>query len=223
MYTAQRHRGHRGHIARVWRAGQGCIGRGGRYPPPPSRAPSLSPATVPLTARASFNGICNRQYRPPTALATSSNRLSNRLWGRLCHGSSSWCVSAPQPIAEQRTLRTSSTESAAFPWGQRPPSYQALANTPVVSSAHLIDGIKPEEQNGSHVSAHLFPSNAPLGPAAHRGKGQQVGDRGASRSGTRRRLHGPGFRLLRRRGAGAVAVFERHGIAAVHTASRAQL
>ena len=37
---------------------QGCIGR---PPPPPSRAPSLCPATVPLTARAGFHGICNRQ------------------------------------------------------------------------------------------------------------------------------------------------------------------
>ena len=35
---------------------------GGRYPPSPlSRAPSLCPATVPLTLSASFNGICNRQ------------------------------------------------------------------------------------------------------------------------------------------------------------------
>ena len=32
-----------------------------RYPPPPSRAPSLCPATVPLTPSASLNGICNRQ------------------------------------------------------------------------------------------------------------------------------------------------------------------
>ena len=38
---------------------QGCIGRGGGRPP--SRAPSLRPATVPLTASASFDGICNRQ------------------------------------------------------------------------------------------------------------------------------------------------------------------
>ena len=38
---------------------QGCIGKGGRYPPPPSRAPSLCPATVPRTASAGFNG--NRQ------------------------------------------------------------------------------------------------------------------------------------------------------------------
>ena len=30
-------------------------------PPPPSRAPSLRPATVSLTPSASFNGICNRQ------------------------------------------------------------------------------------------------------------------------------------------------------------------
>ena len=30
-------------------------------PPPPSRAPSLRPATVPLTPSTSFNGICNRQ------------------------------------------------------------------------------------------------------------------------------------------------------------------
>ena len=29
-------------------------------PPPSSRAPSLCPATVPLTASAGFNGICNR-------------------------------------------------------------------------------------------------------------------------------------------------------------------
>ena len=51
--------------------------------PPPSRAPSQRPATVPLTAGASSNGICNRQYSPPTALATSSYRLPDRLWGRL--------------------------------------------------------------------------------------------------------------------------------------------
>ena len=37
----------------------GCIGRGGGTPP--SRAPSLCPATVPPTASASLNGICNRQ------------------------------------------------------------------------------------------------------------------------------------------------------------------
>ena len=30
-------------------------------PPPPFRAPSLCPATVPLTASARLNGICNRQ------------------------------------------------------------------------------------------------------------------------------------------------------------------
>ena len=63
-------------------APQGCIGRG-EAPPSPSRAPSLCPATVPLTPSASFNGICNRRKPPPTALATSSNRLSNHLWGRL--------------------------------------------------------------------------------------------------------------------------------------------
>ena len=35
---------------------------GGRgTPPPPSTAPSLCPATVPLTPSASLNGICNRQ------------------------------------------------------------------------------------------------------------------------------------------------------------------
>ena len=43
-------------------ARQGCIGRGGdTLPPPPSRAPSQCPATVPLTASASLSGICNRQ------------------------------------------------------------------------------------------------------------------------------------------------------------------
>ena len=38
---------------------QGCIGRG--TPSPTSWAPSLCPATVSLTASASFDGICNRQ------------------------------------------------------------------------------------------------------------------------------------------------------------------
>ena len=41
--------------------------------------PSSSPATVPLTPSASLNGSCNRQEPPPTALATSSNRLTNHL------------------------------------------------------------------------------------------------------------------------------------------------
>ena len=46
---------------------------------PPPRAPSLCPATIPLTARASANGIQNRQKPPPTALATASNRLFTSL------------------------------------------------------------------------------------------------------------------------------------------------
>ena len=40
---------------------QRCIGRGGTYLRAPIRAPSLCPAPVPVTASASFNGICNRQ------------------------------------------------------------------------------------------------------------------------------------------------------------------
>ena len=59
---------------------QGCSERGAPYP---SRAPSLCPATVSLTASAGLNGSCNRQQPPPTASATSSNRLPNRFWGRL--------------------------------------------------------------------------------------------------------------------------------------------
>ena len=39
---------------------QGCIGRG-EVSPPPSRAPSLCPATVPLMASAGVSGIRNRQ------------------------------------------------------------------------------------------------------------------------------------------------------------------
>ena len=53
-----------------------------------SRAPSLCPATVSLTPSASFNGTCNRQQPPPTALATSSNRLWGRLWGPFPSGAS---------------------------------------------------------------------------------------------------------------------------------------
>ena len=56
---------------------------GGLTPPPPSRVPSLGAATVFLTPSADFNGICNRQYPPPTALATASNRLSASVWGHL--------------------------------------------------------------------------------------------------------------------------------------------
>ena len=66
--------------AGVWSTAKGRDAlEGGRVPPPPSRASSLCPATVPLTASAAFNGICNRHQPPPTALATFSNRLSNRL------------------------------------------------------------------------------------------------------------------------------------------------
>ena len=43
---------------------------------PPRQGTSLCPAGVPLTASARFNGT------PPTASATSSNRLSDRSWGR---------------------------------------------------------------------------------------------------------------------------------------------
>ena len=39
----------------------GMLGSGESPPPPPSTAPSLRPATVPLTPSASLNGICNRQ------------------------------------------------------------------------------------------------------------------------------------------------------------------
>ena len=60
--------------------GEGLHSNGGE---PPSRRPSVRSAIVPLTASAGFNGIYDRQYPPPTALATSSNRLSNRFWGRL--------------------------------------------------------------------------------------------------------------------------------------------
>ena len=62
--------------------GGGVHGKGGSHPPP-SRARSLCPGTVSLAASASFSGIYNRQQPPPTALATSSNRLSDRCWGRL--------------------------------------------------------------------------------------------------------------------------------------------
>ena len=48
-----------------------------------SRATAWGGGGVPLTPSASLNGIRNRQQPPPTASATSSNRLSNRLWGRL--------------------------------------------------------------------------------------------------------------------------------------------
>ena len=74
---------HRPPLPSGW--GRGALegGGGAGTPTPPSRAPSLHPATVSLTPSASLNGICNRQSPPPTALATSANRLPNRCWGRL--------------------------------------------------------------------------------------------------------------------------------------------
>ena len=76
-----------GGMHRLWLASAGPCPRdaleGGEPPPPPSGAPSLRPATVPLTPSASLNGICNRQYPPPTALAAPCNRLPNRSWGPL--------------------------------------------------------------------------------------------------------------------------------------------
>ena len=47
--------------AGLWGWGRDALEGGGAGPPPPSRAPSLWPATVSLTASARLNGICNRQ------------------------------------------------------------------------------------------------------------------------------------------------------------------
>ena len=54
-----------------------------RVEPPPPQGAQPMPSHCPLTPSASFHGIHNRQQPPPTASATSSNRLSNRFWGRL--------------------------------------------------------------------------------------------------------------------------------------------
>ena len=58
--------------------------KGGRYPPaPPSRAPSLCPATVPLTPSARLNAFVTDSNRPqplgqppPTACSTASGAAS---------------------------------------------------------------------------------------------------------------------------------------------------
>ena len=47
-------------VSSLW-GGSGMHWKGGRYPPPHPRGPSLCSATVPLTPGASFNGICNRR------------------------------------------------------------------------------------------------------------------------------------------------------------------
>ena len=77
--------------------GHGCIGRGGEVPPPPpSRAPSLCPATVPLKASAS------------TAFVTDSNR-PQLLW-------------RPPPTAWTADwhLRVSFCVTERYPWSCRP-------------------------------------------------------------------------------------------------------
>jgi hypothetical protein len=47
------------------------------------RLPGRPAYAKPQSPTASFNGICNRQEPPPTALATTSNRQSKRFRGRL--------------------------------------------------------------------------------------------------------------------------------------------
>ena len=59
-----------------------ALERGGGTPPPLQGAQPM-PSHCPLEPSARPNGICNRKYPPPTASATPSNRLPNRLWGRL--------------------------------------------------------------------------------------------------------------------------------------------
>ena len=56
--------------------------KGGEYPPIPLQGTQPMPSRC-LTPSASLNGICNRQEPPPTASATSSNRLPNRHWSHL--------------------------------------------------------------------------------------------------------------------------------------------
>ena len=75
-WSGMRLNGGRGH-------NRGALGRGGHPQPPPLQGPSLCQAALSLTATASPNGMCNRQYPPPTALVTASNRLPNRFWNLL--------------------------------------------------------------------------------------------------------------------------------------------
>ena len=58
LYQLLTHHGNKHMGAALAPSDQGCIGRS---PPLPSTAPSLCPATVPLTPSASLNGVCNRQ------------------------------------------------------------------------------------------------------------------------------------------------------------------
>ena len=132
--------------------------------PPRSRAPSLCPATVSLTARASFNGICDRQQPPPTALTTPTNRMSNGFWGRLrdpcrdehpaaiccgaCMTFSVWCMGVSpcvpptavfchsHPQRARGPGRSQVRCSPAEPLGREYPShYQCLPVCPVQCTA----------------------------------------------------------------------------------------
>ena len=63
--------------------GRGMDGFGGGTVFGVGRGLSLRPATVSLTAMPGSTAFVTDSNRPPTALATSSNRLSNRFRGRL--------------------------------------------------------------------------------------------------------------------------------------------
>ena len=85
-----------------WKGGGGGVALAVRemYIPPPSRSPSLCPATVSLTASANVNGFVTDSHRhqqlwqhPPTAYLTASGAAS-KVPPRLmhpCRGGLSFC------------------------------------------------------------------------------------------------------------------------------------
>ena len=133
----------------------GCIGRGGRYPP--SRAPSLCPATVPLTASAGFQ-----------ASVTDSNRPQP-----LRQPPPTACLSASGAASEVPSLLMHPCLKATFSTGLEERGPYGLCHGGRIAAKHpLLHGLERGPGRGSHPRPSVaHPVEALAGPVL-RGRGR---------------------------------------------------
>ena len=111
----------------------------GAPPPSPLQDAQPTPSHCPPDAKCQFSGICNRQQPPPTASATSSNRLSNRLWGRF-GGPFPSNASVPPPHPPGSITERSPARRALYvEWSGPPPRPHCPAGPDAVRWSGLLD------------------------------------------------------------------------------------
>ena len=126
----------------LWNAG------GGYQPPPPPRL-AYGPALVSLTASASFQGICNQQQTPPTALATSSNHPLNRSWDPIKGRFSFHALWTPHPLLRIYAIVASASVMGRDSTDPHGPNLHVEDHTPTL--LRTFRGVNPDTHGTGHT------------------------------------------------------------------------